>query len=90
METNNLIRNLNNHDFLCRGIDIIDHVLIEIEIEYTDLNREKDSEKDLEIYKHSARLYIPKNKIVNTFVQEELEKTGGNYMKVLTNNIDRT
>ena len=36
----------------------------------------------METYKHSAKIYYPKNKIAGTFIEEELKSITENYLKV--------
>jgi hypothetical protein len=82
MEANNLIYNLNNMEFQCKSVDLQNVILVEIILEYCDLKNEEENNK-LDLYRHSAKLYIPKDKIKDSFIERELEKTGGNYMKVI-------
>jgi hypothetical protein len=82
MEANNLIYNLNNMEFQCKGIDLEKVILVEIILEYSDILKTEEIGDKLDLYKHSAKLYIPKDKIKGSFIEKELEKSGGNYMKV--------
>jgi hypothetical protein len=91
MEANYLINNLNNMEFQCRNVDLEKVILVEIELEYSDHLAKTDIEekhtsnhdRQLDLYKHCAKLYVPKDKISGSFIEQELEKTGGNYMKVI-------
>ena len=37
----------------------------------------------METFRHSAKIYFPKDKIKGTFIEEELKSTTENYLKVI-------
>ena len=54
---------------------------IEIEIEYTD--NDDQEERNLQLYKHSAKFMMPKYKLIGTIMETELKRSGSNYIKVI-------
>jgi hypothetical protein len=89
METNTLFSNPINMEFQCKNVNLEKVILVEIILEYCDILKNNETSElnesinqNLDLYRHCAKLYVPKEKIAGSFIENELQKTGGNYMKV--------
>jgi hypothetical protein len=88
--TDSMVKGNNLEDSILLEIEIIyredenKEILRDSEIDDMSSNYYEEYKQNtpLDLHTYTAKLYIPKNKVEGSFVQEELQKTGGNYIKV--------